>query len=102
MSVLEGAKRWVSANRSAFMAISAVMALTLISLQLAAFFPGSQDGQTVAAWFQAVGSVATILGASYFAMRQVNESRRLAGQLEGDRLKRRWSSVKAIADALYQ
>ncbi|KAF7963939.1 hypothetical protein AWV80_04075 [Cupriavidus sp. UYMU48A] len=102
MSISNGLKRWFAGNRRGLIAIFGVIALTLISLQFAEFFPGNKDGQTIAAWFQAVGSIATILGASHFALHQVNENRRLAEQLEADRLKRRWSSVKAVVDALYQ
>lgn len=60
------------------------------------------DPTLMAAWVQAVGSVAAIVGAIWIGQWQIRETRELQQSLDRATLERRWSSVKAVVDSLYQ
>ncbi|MBB1630289.1 hypothetical protein [Cupriavidus sp. UME77] len=62
----------------------------------------SGQNQAIAAWVQAVGSVAAIVGAFAIANRQSRNQHESAMQLDREKLRRSWSSAKAILDALVQ
>jgi hypothetical protein len=62
-------------------------------------FPGSKDGQTAAAWFQAVGSIAAIAGAFYISERQTKAALRSLVAAQSAQEKARQRSILAIAEA---
>ena len=60
------------------------------------------DSASAAGWAQALGSIAAIVGAFAVATRQATAQHRSASVLEKEALQRRWLSVKAILDSIYQ
>ncbi|WP_158014524.1 hypothetical protein [Ralstonia solanacearum] len=77
-------------------------ALTAASYLIWAVWPEHWRGDGAAAWVQAIGSLVAIIAAALLALHQSKAARSLAQQLEREKLRRRWSSVKAVVDALYQ
>ncbi|MGX5887845.1 hypothetical protein [Burkholderia gladioli] len=55
-----------------------------------------------ASWAQAVGAIAAIIGAFFLAQRQAALQHQSAIALEYEARLRRWQSVKALLDSLYQ
>ncbi len=55
-----------------------------------------------ASWVQAFGSIGAIVGSVFLTKQQIDAQHRSAVLLEHDSRLRRWQSVKALLDSLYQ
>ncbi|CAB3782184.1 hypothetical protein [Paraburkholderia fynbosensis] len=60
------------------------------------------DPSLMASWVQAVGSIATILGAIFVGRTQSEAQHKSALEVQHAALRRRWATVKALLDPLYQ
>lgn len=81
--------------RPLFAALGAFLLVAVSAYLLWRFFPGHADGQTLAAWIQAIGSIVAILGAFWIGKMQVSDAHRIEKQA-------RQRSILAIAEAAHE
>lgn len=86
-----------------YMKYAAMVICGLIGLGAYQWVPWKDvEGQTWAAWVQAIGSIAAIIGAFYIGKHQADVQKSVAEKARKDVLADRHSTVKSIADRAYQ